>query len=144
MNATQPTIELRWPTLDVSVEATLAEQENPELVADFVASLPFQALQEHAAVTGSSMYAWTPVVSVAPIRVREKICEAPVGRLRFSQNTGQKLIIQYGPTTEDIYAPVLGQVLPEHCDRLKTVGRAAWESLSSTKAEIPVEVRLAG
>lgn len=144
MTSSQPTIVLSWPTLDVTVEATLAQVENPELVADFLAALPFEAVQEHAAVSGSSMYAWTPVVSVAPVHVRERICDAPIGRLRYSQNTGQKLIVQYGATTEDVWAPVLGLVNPEQTNELEKVGRAAWESLSSpNKTVIPIEVRIA-
>ena len=79
-------------------------------------------MQDHAVVTGESIYAWTPLISTAPIRVREAICDAPKGRIRFSQSTGQKFIVQYGPTTEDLAQPVLGEVVPEHADRLDEIG----------------------
>lgn len=79
------------------------------------------------------MYAWAPLVSVAPTPVTERICDAPPGRLRFSQATGNKLIVQYGPTTETLRGPVLGKVADEHIDRLPKVGQAVWESTFRTK-----------
>jgi hypothetical protein len=126
-------IRITWQPLDVTVDAYLAVNENPELCRDIVSALPFTILQDHAVVTGESMYAWAPLVSTAPIRVRERICDAPKGRIRFSQSTGQKFIIQYGPTTEDLAQPVLGEIIPEHADRLDEVGRRAWQSTFESK-----------
>ncbi len=136
-------IKLTWDPLGISVDAYLAVNENPELCADIIAALPFAVLQDHAVVTGESMYAWTPLISTAPIRVRERICDAPKGRIRFSQSTGQKFIVQYGPTTEDLAQPVLGEIVPEHADRLDEVGRSVWASTFDTKEQIWLKVELA-
>ncbi|MET7337712.1 hypothetical protein [Nonomuraea sp. NPDC005650] len=129
-------IRLTWQPLGVEVTAELACDLNEELCVDFVKSLPFTVLQDHAVVSGESMYAWAPLVSVAPTPVRERICDAPVGRLRFSQATGNKLIVQYGPTSETLSSPVLGKVADEHTDRLPEVGKAVWESTFRTKEHI--------
>ncbi len=129
-------ILMRWEPLGIEVRAALAVDQNPELCRDLLDTLPFTVLQEHAVVTGKSMFAWTPAMSTAPVHVREKINEAPLGRLRFSQGTGQKLIVQYGPTTEDLLAPVLGQVVAEDVDKLDAVGAAAWTSAFEDKQEI--------
>ncbi|MGO4706802.1 hypothetical protein AB4072_13620 [Microvirga sp. 2MCAF38] len=126
-------IRLTWQPLGISVEAVLATQENPELCRDLLEALPFSIIQDHAVVTGESMYAWTPIVSTAPIHVRERICDAPQGRLRFSQSTGQKFIVQYGPTTEDLAQPVLGEILGEDAKKLPEVGKAVWRSTFETK-----------
>lgn len=136
-------VRLTWEPVGVTVDAWLASRENPELVEDILAALPFTIIQDHAVVTGESIYAWTPLLSTAPIRVRERICDAPKGRIRFSQSTGQKLIVQYGPTTEDLAQPVLGEVVPEHADRLDLVGRKVWESTFETKELIWLTVALA-
>ena len=136
-------IRLSWEPLGISVRATLATRENPELCGDLLRALPFTILQDHAVVTGESMYAWTPLVSTAPIRVRERICDAPVGRLRFSQSTGQKLIVQYGPTTEDLAQPVLGEIVSADADKLPEVGRRVWSSTYETKELIWLTVTLA-
>ena len=136
-------IRLTWEPLGISVKAVLASKENPELCADLLKALPFRVVQDHAVVTGESMYAWTPIVSTAPIRVRERICDAPVGRLRFSQSTGQKLIVQYGPTTEDLAQPVLGEILKPDSDKLPEVGRKVWESTYKTKELIWLTVERA-
>ncbi|MEV0618282.1 hypothetical protein AB0I81_33500 [Nonomuraea sp. NPDC050404] len=129
-------IRLTWQPLGVEVEAELAYDLNEQLCVDFAKSLPFTVLQDHAVVSGESMYAWAPLVSVAPTPVRERICDAPVGRLRFSQATGNKLIVQYGPTSETLSSPLLGKVIDAHTDRLPGVGRAVWESTYRTKEHI--------
>ncbi|MGN5377565.1 hypothetical protein ACQ4WX_07150 [Streptomyces lasalocidi] len=126
-------VRLRWEPLGVEVVAEVCRDLNERLCDDFLAALPFTVLQDHAVVTGESMYAWTPLVSVAPTPVTERIRGAPVGRLRFSQATGNKLVVQYGPTTETLHAPVLGRVVAEDVDALRQVGRAAWDSNFRTK-----------
>lgn len=135
-------IRLTWQPLGIDVIAELACDLNEQLCADVVKALPFTVLQDHAVVSGESMYAWAPLVSVAPTPVRERICDAPVGRLRFSQATGNKVIVQYGPTTETLSSPVLGKVIDGHLDRLPEVGKAAWESTFRSKEHIWLTVEL--
>ncbi|MCZ7483886.1 hypothetical protein O8C22_24785, partial [Agrobacterium rhizogenes] len=89
--------------------------------------------QDHAVVSGESMYAWAPVVSTAKVNVKERQCDAPVGRIRYSQGTGNKVIVQYGEVTEDIATPVLGEILPEYADDIYKVGRAVLEATFLTK-----------
>src|SRR5262249_49168482 len=106
-------------------------------------ALPFTCLQSHPMVSGESLFAWTPMATTAPTPFREEIRRAPVGRLRFSTRTGQKLIVQYGRTTEDILAPVLGSVLEEDRGMLPALGRAVWQSTYETKAPIWLTVERA-
>jgi hypothetical protein len=129
-------VVLSWEPLGIEVRAQLARAANPELCDDLLACLPFTVLQDHAVVTGQSMYAWAPMMSTAPVPVKERINQAPLGRLRFSQGTGQKLIVQYGPTSEDLMAPVLGQVIGEDLHLLDAVGAAVWDSTFSDKSLI--------
>lgn len=133
-------VRLRWEPLDLEVRAHLAGDLNEQLCAQFLDVLPFTVLHYHAVVTGESMYAWAPLVSLAPTPVTERICEAPAGRLRFSQATGNKLVVQYGPTTETLRAPVLGYVDHGYLDVLAQVGRAVWGSTFRDKANIFVTV----
>ncbi len=136
-------IRMTWPELDLSIRAELAEDLNPELCADFLAAVPFTVLQSHPMVTGKSLFAWAPTTSTAPIQVREEILHSPKGRLRFSQRTGQKLVLQYGPCFETIFAPVLGQVVAEDIDKLDTLGESVWKSTYETKEQIWLRVELA-
>jgi hypothetical protein len=138
--ASGPLIRMTWEPLGVSVRARLASNLNPELCDDFTAALPFRVLQEHPMVTGESMFAWAPMTSTAPIRVKEEIRTAPLGRLRFSQRTGQKLVVQYGVTKETILTPVLGRVVAEDLDKLPAVGRAVWRAVYETKELIWLHV----
>jgi hypothetical protein len=129
-------IRLSWQPGGIEAIATLSSDLNKELCSDFLAALPFTVLQDHAMVTGESMYAWTPLVNLAPVRVTERICDAPIGRLRYSQATGNKLVVQYGPTTEILRAPVLGQVRAADLSKLRDVGRAVWDSNFRSKDHI--------
>ena len=137
-------VRLAWEPLGIEVAAEIATDLNEHLCADFLAALPFTVLQDHAVVSGKSMYAWAPLVSVAPTPVTERICDAPAGRLRFSQATGNKLVIQYGTTTETLSVPVLGMVTASDLDAINKVGRAVWESTFRTKETIWLTVELAG
>jgi len=80
------------------------------------------------------------MISVAPIRVVERISDAPTGRLRFSQLTGNKLIVQYGETSEDLRVPVLGSVVGEDLDGIREVGRYVWKSTFQSKELIWLSV----
>ncbi|MCZ7472510.1 hypothetical protein O8B41_25225, partial [Agrobacterium rhizogenes] len=126
-------VRLTWEPLGISVIAYLATKENPELCNDLIQALPFTVVQDHAVVSGESMYAWAPVVSTAKVNVKERQCDAPVGRIRYSQGTGNKVIVQYGEVTEDIATPVLGEILPEYADDIYKVGRAVLEATFLTK-----------
>jgi len=126
-------VRLTWQPLGISVVAVLATNENGALCDDLLAALPFAVLQDHAVVSGQSIYAWAPIVSTAPVQVRERQCDAPIGRIRYSQGTGNKIVIQYGEVTEDIETPVLGEILPQYHQQLIEVGQAALKSTFETK-----------
>ncbi|WP_412065959.1 hypothetical protein [Rhizobium sp. SYY.PMSO] len=136
-------VRLTWEPLGISVIAHLATKENPELCNDVIQALPFTVVQDHAVVSGESMYAWAPVVSTSKVNVRERQCDAPVGRIRYSQGTGNKVIIQYGEVTEDIATPVLGEILPEYTEDIYKVGRAVLESNFGEKTPIMLTIELA-
>ena len=133
-------IDIRWPELDITVVAELSDETNPELCEEFWQHLPFKVLQAHPVVSGESVYAWTPIVSTAAVRHRERIIDCPVGRLRYSQATGNKFSVQYGKGLEPLAQPVLGMVLPEHHAKLPVVGKAIWENVFWRKELYFVEV----
>jgi Cucumopine synthase C-terminal helical bundle domain len=130
-------VKLSWEPINVT-HADLAADLN-----EFVGMLPFTVLQDHAVVSGESMYAWVPLMSLAATPVTERICDAPVGRLRYSQSTGNKLVVQYGQTTETLRSPVLGQIAPANINTLGIVGKAVWESTFRTKEHIWLTVERA-
>jgi hypothetical protein len=143
LRPTDTLIRLTWQPLGIQVRAFLAIEHNPALCRDLLDALPFTCLQSHPMVSSESLFAWTPMATTAPTPFREEIRHAPVGRLRFSTRTGQKLIVQYGRTTEDILAPVLGSVLEEDRRVLPALGRAVWQSTYDTKAPIWLTVERA-
>jgi hypothetical protein len=137
-------IDIAWPELDVFVVAELNDERNPELVSEFVEHLPFRVLQSHPVVSGESTYAWVPIVSTAKVSHRERIVDCPIGTLRYSQGTGNKLSVQYGVGLEPVLQPILGWILPEYQGLLPNVGRKVWDSLFWSKNLIFVDVRVHG
>ena len=140
--ASGPKVKLTWQPLNIAVIAFLAVNENPEIVTDFLKVLPFTVIQDHGVVSGEIIFAWAPLVTTAQPRFRERLCDAPVGRLNFSHVTGQKVIINYGEVTEDLSLPVLGEILPEYRDQLAEVGRRVLQSTFETKEDITLTIEL--
>jgi len=133
-------ILLEWPDLGLSAKATLADDLNPELCDDLWNALPIHSIMNNAVITDGSMYCWAPMLSFAPVRHKERIDKAPVGRLRYSQNTGQKVIVQYAACNEDIMGAVLGQVDPEDIETICKVGQEACQAIFMTKKELHVQI----
>ena len=69
---------------------------------------------------------------------------APFGRVFYSQGTGNKVIVNYGKATEDIDAPVLGQIRGDVYNVLERIGQASWHSVYTSKELIPVRVSRVG
>lgn len=120
------TMIIEWPELEVKVEAVLEDVRNAELIDEIWANLPMVAVQEHAAVTGKSMYAWVPMISSAPIPYQMRIKDTPPGVVSYSQKTGNKMVVRYGKVTEDLMTPIVGFIDPKHVPELEKVGQAVW------------------
>ena len=130
-------VRIRWPELDTAIRMEI-EEKNSNLGDEIWEALPFSCVQDHGVVTGKIMYCWVPLVSTAPIHFAAWHSQAPIGRVFYSQGTGNKIIINYGVATEDIDAPVLAVVAKEDLAKLEPVGRRAWESCYITKDIIEV------
>jgi hypothetical protein len=92
-------------------------------------------------VTGDIIYCWTPLVSIAPVRVQNKHTEAPIGRVSYSQGSGNKVIIKYGLCSEDLNAPILAQVIEDDLEDLKWVSKEIWDNTMAKKEIIKVIFR---
>ena len=122
------TMIIEWPELDVKVEAILEDVSNAELINEIWAQLPMVAVQEHAAVTGKSMYAWVPMVSTAEIPFQMRIKDTPPGVVSYSQKTGNKMVVRYGKVTEDLMTPIVGFIDQKYVPELEKVGTAVWNN----------------
>ena len=137
-------ILLEWPDLGLFAVAELADDKNKELCDDLWNALPIKSIMNNAVITDGSMYCWLPLLSFAPIHYKERIDQAPIGRLRYSQGTGNKLIVQYSECFEDVKGTVLGEVIPEHIDIIRKVGEKARDSIFMTKKELHVRISRLG
>jgi hypothetical protein len=135
---------MSWPDFDATVTFVLEDDANPELCEEFWSGLPFSCIQEHGMVTGDLIYCWTPLVSVAPVRVYNLHNESPMGRVSYSQVTGNKVIVKYGPLSEDLPAPVLGLVDGQHHKTLIDIGNAVWRNTMTSKRLLRVSFESAG
>ncbi len=137
-------LEIEWPKLGIKVEAEPLSF-NQGLFDAFCKSLPFEAIQLHAMVTGDDMYCYCPVSLVQYrdlVERKIKINEEPVGMVSWS---GLGLVpIVYGPCTEPLRTQGMAQIPEQYHEDLKRAGRAAWESIFNTKEILVVQFRLKG
>lgn len=131
-------MKIEWPEIGSVAVADLADDLNPTLCDELWSKLPFTVTQEHPVVSGSSLTCWVPYLSKADVEVNESIVDAPVGRLRFSQKTGSKISIQYGPGIEPAMQGVLGKVRDGDIEVLAAVGETVWNNLMWGKRVLTV------
>lgn len=124
---------MSWPELGASATFALEDEQNPELCGSFWAALPFECLQEHGMVTGDIIYCWTPLVNLDPVHFSQLHTASPIGRVSYSQGTGNKVIVKYGPCSEDLAAPCLGMVGERDHAVLRNVGEAIWHNTMAPK-----------
>lgn len=127
-------VKMTWPELGVSMPIQLEDEKNKELCDEFWGNLPLVLVQEHGTVTGKIIYGWVNMLSFAPVKFAQKHSESPVGRVSYSQGTGNKIIIKYGECSEDCFAPCLGYIAPEYHKDLAAVGKKIWDNYQFDKA----------
>ena len=119
--------KIRMEIPELSLTAVIrCEERNSALCDEIWNRLPFDCVQEHGMVSGELIYCWVPLISTAPTPYKLMYTESPVGCVTYSQGTGNKIIVKYGPCGEDLYAPVLGYVEAEGLKDLARAGREVW------------------
>ncbi|MBB5083697.1 cucumopine synthase-related protein [Nonomuraea endophytica] len=136
-------VEIVWPTLGITVSATL-DDRNAALADALWQALPYRSLQGHALVAGHHLYHVAPVHSLLHLPAAQRVDRRTVPDGTVFCSRLQHLGIKYGPLTEPMPATPIGQVVPDDVDSLMEAGRAIWESVYSTKKPIVAEVRRAG
>lgn len=137
-------VEIEWLPIGITVTARLFDQQNRGLGDLFWRSLPYNALQNHALVSGRHLYHLIPLVDLlyTPADSKEDRTRSPDGTLFVSQL--QHLAIKYGPLSEYIPAAPVGCVIPEHLPLLREVGQACWQATFRSKQIVEVRVRRSG
>ena len=130
------TMFIEWPDLGVKVEAVLEDARNADLINEIWENLPMTSIQEHAMVTGKSMYCWAPMISLADIPFQMEIKDTPPGVVSYYQKTGNNLIVRYGKVTEEMMTPIVGFIAPEEVPKLDYVGKTVWDNYSGDKKPI--------
>jgi hypothetical protein len=134
-------IEIEWQPMGIKVTAELFDDRNRSLSDLFWSWLPYNALQNHALVSGRHLYHLVPRVELiyTAAESKEDRTKSPDGTLFLSQL--QHLAIKYGPLSEYIPAAPVGRVIPEHLGLLHEAGQACWNAAFKTKEVVEVRVR---
>jgi hypothetical protein len=137
-------IEIEWQPIGITVRARLFETPNRNLSDLFWDALPYNALQNHALVSGHHLYHLVPLVDLIHTQAEQKVDRtlSPDGTLFLSQL--QHLAIKYGPLSEYIPAAPVGSVIPEDLSLLREVGHACWSATVGSKQVVEVRVRRRG
>ena len=126
-------VEIEWRPIGITVTAQLFDRPNRDLSDLFWQSLPYNALQNHALVSGHHLYHLVPRVELigAQAETKEDRTKSPDGTLFLSQL--QHLAIKYGPLSEYIPAAPVGRVIPDHLPLLRAAGRAWWRRAGASR-----------
>ncbi len=131
-------ILIEWPSINAKVELEPLDY-NCAMFDKFCQLLPFNALQLHAMVAGYQLYHYAPIALDDYANLIEKtppLDGVPDGSLLW---TGLGLIgLTYGYNTEWLNTQPIAQVIPEHMDALRSVGKRVWDSMMLTKEVIEV------
>jgi hypothetical protein len=137
-------IEIEWQPVGITVTAQLFDEQNRSLSDLLWEALPYNALQNHALVSGRHLYHLVPLMELVytAAETKEDRTQSPDGTLFLSQL--QHLAIKYGPLSEYIPAAPVGRVIPEHLPLLREAGQACWNAAIKTKQIVEVRVRRQG
>ncbi|MCW4051099.1 MAG: hypothetical protein NWE89_15350 [Candidatus Bathyarchaeota archaeon] len=130
-------ITLEWPSEEITIEATLLEDQEPELCDLLWENLekPLKLFCRHPVSTGEEFSAAArpprhPVkTGVALGRHKRMFCEIAPGSINYSVHGGYGgLSCYYGPCTEPITVSgaVVGKVVEEDIPLLRKAGKAVW------------------
>lgn len=125
-------LKMEFPELRATLHAAINRDLNPELWDAFAESLPFEGIAGHSAVSGPLITCWAPPYAIVPIKTMERIDKMPVGRVMMS-GSANKIFFKYGPLTEWVDVPIVGQVEGEDLASLQRLGPVIWESIFLTK-----------
>ncbi|MEM4383384.1 MAG: hypothetical protein QXU44_04940 [Candidatus Caldarchaeum sp.] len=119
--------------------------KNQEALDWFIDSLPLDAFQGHAMVSGELLYVMNLVMKTEPPvkyhrLATEDLSKQDIGRVSFFATAGRigSIMLKYGQVTESMHYPTVAQVRRDHLPRLKQVGRAVWDSIFITKNPLKV------
>lgn len=137
-------IEIEWHPLGITVTAQLIDHPNRILSDLLWERLPYNALQNHALVSGEHLYHLVPIPELlyTAAEFKEDRTQSADGTLFLSQL--QHLAIKYGVLSEYIPAAPIGYVCEADLPLLKEVGRACWLATSHSKQVIEARVRRKG
>lgn len=111
------------------------DDKGPSLNAEILNSLPLETTLGHVVVSGGgiwlpSRYVFTGTPNWVPRQRGTMYFYAP----------GQSICITYGAITESAKVNRLGEVIPEHLDRLTALGEAVWKRTIDAAQRPPVRV----
>jgi hypothetical protein len=115
-----------------TADALIDPELNPLLWQALRADLPFEGIATHSVVSGLNVTCWMPTYATVPLMTLESIHEMPVGRV-FLSGSANKLLIKYGPQTEWVKAPPIGQLTAEGLAIVQRLGPEIWYSVFVTK-----------
>jgi hypothetical protein len=137
-------LEMEWPEVGIKVESEPLSF-NQDFYEYFLDNCPLKGIQSHAVVSGKLLYIMNLKLSKFPSRrymelKMEDLSQAPLGRVFIFITSGKvgSVMVKYGDITEPMNYPTIAQVRKADLEKLKTAGRAEWESIYRNKEIISV------
>jgi hypothetical protein len=113
---------LKFEAGPFSFRATLMPDDNPDMVRQVLAILPFHSTLGHVVISGEAIWAPTRIVHLGG----SNMVKRTPGSVYFNA-PGQSICFTYGSITESALVNKFGQVLEEDMSALRSLGQFVWD-----------------
>lgn len=122
-------LRITWPQLDASVGVELNDDDAPEVCSAIRERTPLESTQVHALVSGALLFSTLPVYTYPSAPYTEYVSEMDDGAVGFAVGS-QRLWINYGEIAEPEAFPVVGGVVEDDIETVRSVGTRVWEHVT--------------
>ena len=120
---------------NISFRVGLMHEENPDVVAKVLETLPFESLAGHVVISGEGFWMPTKIVHLG----RNNMVTRTPGSVYFYA-PGQTICMTYGAITESALVNKFGQVFEEDMDVFRSLGQTVWEKTVADPVKETVKI----
>lgn len=130
-------IQFTLPQAGFSFRARLFVQENPDVVQQILAQLPFKSVLGHVVIAGETFWTPTRLVHLG----RNYMVQRRLGAV-YLNAPGQSICVTYGTITESATINQFAEVLEEDLPVLEKIGKLVYEQTVAQPRHNLVEVHI--
>lgn len=137
MAPSSATITFHVPSSGHSFRAKLLADENPDVVQQVLAQLPFKSVLGHVVIAGETFWTPTRIVHLG----RNHMVQRHLGAV-YLNAPGQSICITYGKITESAKINKFAEVFEEDLPKLEEIGKLVYQQTVTQPRHTLMEVQI--